>query len=79
MFEYHSQQVHTQFHRGKGKTRVQTVSIRGKKGHKSVEYRDRSGRVTRRSKKALTAKEVSCIRKCQFIPGLFRDCEKCLK
>jgi hypothetical protein len=22
---------------------------------------------------------MNCIRKCQFIPGLFRDCEKCLK
>lgn len=76
MFEYHSQQIHSSFVRGKGRTKVQTVSIKGKKGTKSVEYRDRQGRVTRKSSKRLTKKEMDCIERCQFIPGLFKDCQR---
>jgi len=79
MFQYHSQQVHSDFKNGKGRTKIQTVSIRGKKGYKSVEILDKSGRVTKKSKKTLNKKEMNCIQKCQFIPGLFRDCEQCLK
>ena len=78
MFEYHSQQVHSDFKNSKGRTKIQTVSIRGKKGTKSVKICDRSGRVTKKSSKKLSKKEMECIRKCQFIPGLFRDCEQCL-
>jgi hypothetical protein len=79
MFEYHSQQIHSDFKNSKGRTKIQTVSIRGKKGKKTVQICDRSGRVTKKSSKSLTKKEMKCIQKCQFIPGLFRDCEKCLK
>jgi hypothetical protein len=79
MFEYHSVQSHSDFHNGKGRTKIQSVTIKGKKGHKSVQIRNKSGRVTKKSKKNLTKKEIDCIRKCQFVPGLFRDCEKCLK
>ena len=74
MFEYHSQQVHSDFKNSKGRTKIQTVSIRTK----SVKICDRSGRVTKKSSKKLSKKEMECIRKCQFIPGLFRDCEQCL-
>ena len=79
MFEYHSQQVHSDFKNSKGQTKIQTVSIRGKTGKKSVQICNRSGRVTKKSSKKLSKKEMECIRKCKFIPGLFRDCEKCLK
>jgi len=79
MFEYHSVQSHSDFKNRKGRTKIQSVSIRGKKGTKSVQIKDRAGRVTKKSSKKLSKKEMECIRKCQFIPGLFRDCEKCLK
>jgi hypothetical protein len=52
------------------------VSIRGSKGFKEVSVLTNGRRKT--SKKKLSKKEMECIRKCQFIPGLFRSCEKCL-
>ena len=33
---------------------------------------------TRKSKKPLTQKQIHCIKKCQFIPGLFKDCMECI-
>lgn len=79
MFEYHSKQTHSEFTKGKGRTKVQSVTIKGNRGTKSVVIKNQSGRVTKKSTKRLTKKEMECIRKCQFIPGLFKDCESCLK
>ena len=79
MFEYHSKQSHSEFTKGKERTKIQTVTIKGKRGTKSVVIKNQSGRVTKKSTKRLTKKEMECIRKCQFIPGLFKDCESCLK
>lgn len=79
MFSYNSVQTHSEYKNGKGQTKTNRVTIRGKKGFKMITIRNKSGRVTRKSKKALTKKEISCIKKCQFIPGLFKDCHKCLK
>lgn len=76
MFRYDSTQVHSDQHNGSLHTKTQRVTIRGKKGHKEVMIVKNGRKNT--SKKKLTAKEIACIRKCQFIPGLFRDCEKCL-
>lgn len=67
--------MHSSFTRGKGRTKIQTVSIKGKKGTKTVEIRNSSGRVTQKKSKPLTKKEMECIRRCQFIPGLFSDCK----
>lgn len=78
MFEYNSVQTHSDFIRGHGQTKTQRVTIRGKTGYKSVTVRNKAGRVTRKSKKRLTQKEIACIKRCQFIPGLFKDCQKCL-
>ena len=75
MFVYNSVQTHSEFNRGKGRTKTSRVTIRGKTGFKMVTIRGKSGRVTRKSKKRLTQKEIKCIQKCQFIPGLFRECE----
>jgi hypothetical protein len=79
MFVYNSVQSHSDFKNGKGRTKTQSVTIKGKTGYKSVQYSNLSGKVTRKSRKKLTKNEINCIRKCKFIPGLFKDCEKCLK
>ena len=78
MFEYHSEQTHSEFIKGKGMTKTHRVTIKGKKGYKLVELKNKSGKITQKSKKALTKKEISCIKRCEFIPGLFKDCERCI-
>ena len=77
MFVYNSTQTHSEFKRGVGQTKTKKVTVRGKTGYKMVTIR-KSGRVTRKSKKRLTQGEIKCIKRCQFIPGLFKDCEKCV-
>lgn len=79
MFVYNSIQTHSEFKKGKGQTKTNHVKIRGKSGFKMVTIRNNSGKILKKSKKRLTRKEVGCIKRCQFVPGLFRDCEKCLK
>lgn len=79
MFVYNSVQTHSNFKNGKGRTKTNRVTIRGKTGYKMITVRNRSGRVTKKSKKSLTKKEIACIKRCQFVPGLFKDCESCLK
>ena len=78
-FAYHSEQVHSSFHNGEGQTKVNVVNIRNGKGTKSVTMRNKRGKVVSKSTKALTQKEIDCIRNCQFIPGLFRDCQSCME
>lgn len=78
MFAYHSVQSHSEFNKGEGRTKVTEVHIKGARGHKSVTVRNRAGKKIKSSKKRLTRKEVNCIKRCQFIPGLFKDCEKCI-
>ena len=51
--------------------------IRGKSGYKSVTIQINGRKKT--SKRKLTKKEIDCIRRCQFIPGLFKDCESCVR
>ena len=75
-FSYHSEQVHSTFEKGKGTTRRNVVSIKNGKGTKSVEEYSADGTRKSRKEKQLTAKELECIKKCQFIPGLFKDCIK---
>ena len=77
MFVYNSTQTHSEFKRGVGQTKTKRVTVRGKTGYKMVTVR-RLGRITRKSKKRLTQSEIKCIKRCQFIPGLFKDCEKCV-
>jgi len=78
MFIYNSTQTHSEFKRGVGQTKTKRVTVRGKTGYKMVTIRGRGGRVTKKSKKRLTQSEIKCIKRCQFIPGLFKDCEKCV-
>ena len=74
MFQYNSVQMHSDLHKGKRRNKTQRVSIKGSKGFKQVTIQALGK--SRTSKKPLSKKEIQCIRKCQFIPGLFRDCEK---
>lgn len=76
MYRYNSVQTHTQILNGKSQTKTNRVSIKGKNGYKMVTVRNNKG--TRKKKKKLTRKEMNCIKKCEFVPGLFSDCEKCL-
>ncbi len=77
MFRYNSVQTHSEYKNGKQQTKTQRVVIKGKTGYKMVST-NRSGK-TRKSKKRLTQKEITCIRKCQFIPGLFKECHDCIQ
>jgi hypothetical protein len=77
MFTYTSEQTHSDLVKGKQQMKIKRVTIRGTSGHKSV-ITQVNGR-KRTSKRKLTKKEIQCIRRCQFIPGLFKDCESCVK
>lgn len=79
MFEYNSVQTHSDFKNGKGQTKTNRVTIKGKSGYKMITLRNQSGRVTKKSKKRLSQKEIKCIQRCQFVPGLFKDCQQCLQ
>jgi hypothetical protein len=78
MFIYNSTQTHSEIKNGKMKTKTKRVTIRGKTGYKMVTLRS-NHKVLKKSKKRLTQKEIKCIQRCKFIPGLFKDCEKCIK
>lgn len=76
MFNYNSIETHSEFKNGKSQTKTRRVTIHGKSGYKMLTIR-KSGK-TKKSKKRLTKKEINCIKKCQFIPGLFKDCQECI-
>lgn len=82
MFRYTSVQTHSEFKNGKGKTKTQRVNINGNKGYKMVTVLNKTSKNDRKKckkyKKRLSKKEIKCIKKCQFMPGLFNDCEKCI-
>ncbi len=75
-FSYNSVQTHIVYKDNKPQRKTRKVQITNGKGFK--ETVTSNGRQTRRSRKALTKKEISCIRRCQFIPGLFKSCDKCV-
>lgn len=74
MFVYNSVQTHSD----NGIIKTNRVKIKGNVGLKMVTIRNKSGKTTKKSKKRLTRKEIGCIKKCKFVPGLFKDCHKCL-
>jgi len=76
MFHYNSVQTHSDTVQGKIRTKTQRVTIRGKSGYKAVTIRNQGKKKT--SKKRLTQKEIACIRRCKFIPGLFNECNSCI-
>ena len=74
MFVYSSNQVHHILKNRKKYTRRNIVSIKNGKGFKALEIIDEKGRYYK--KKPLTTKELKCIERKEFIPGLFKDCIK---
>ena len=74
---YHSEQTHIEYVNGKQKERRQIVDINGKNGTKTVIV-TRNGK-KQKSTESLSPKEIECIRKCQFMPGLFKSCDKCIR
>jgi hypothetical protein len=78
-FTYHSEQVHSLYNSGKGKTRRNIVDIQNGKGMKAVEEYTVDGKRISRKEKLLTDEEMRCISKHKFIPGLFKDCIKALE
>ena len=74
---YHSEQTHIEFVNGVKQERRQIVDVNGTKGTKTVII-TRNGK-TKKSVKQLSAKEIACIRRCEFVPELFKDCEKCIR
>ncbi len=72
-FAYHSEQVHKVNVNGKSSTRRNIVHINNGKGYKELNTNGKSKR------KALTKKELSCIKKGKFVPGLFNDCVQPLR
>jgi len=75
--QYHSEQTHIEFVNGVKQERQQIVDVNGTKGTKTVIV-TRNGK-TKKSAKPLSSKEIECIRKCQFMPGLFNECDKCIR
>lgn len=73
-FSYSSEQVHSQFSKGKGQTRRNIVKIQDGKGTKAVEVYTAEGKLLQKREKHLTDKELHCIKTNKFIPGLFKDC-----
>jgi hypothetical protein len=62
------------YENGKGQTRRNIVSIQDGKGIKAVEVYTADGSQVSRKELPITAKEMECIQKNKFIPGLFKDC-----
>lgn len=75
-FAYKSHQVHSVSVNGKTVQKENNVVVTNGKGKKSVVVRE-NGK-TRKSEKSLNAKELRCIRKHRYMPGLFQDCVRLL-
>lgn len=73
MSVYDSVSTVSVYKKGKGTMKIQRVHLKNGKGFKELVYKQ-NGRVTRRSKKALTKGEVKCVRRCRFVPKLFKSC-----
>lgn len=71
-FSYKSHQMHFRAMNGTTKQQENIVNIKNNKGTKTVKVTE-NGK-TRKSTRTLTEDNINCIRKHQFIPGLFSDC-----
>jgi hypothetical protein len=70
-FVFNSNQSHTVIKNGKRFTRRNNVSVSGNKGSKEVQI-VKPGKKAKKTRKALTKREISNIRKGVFMPSLFR-------
>lgn len=71
-FSYKSHQVHYSSVNGESRQQENTVNISKGKGTKTVKV-TQNGK-TRKTSRKLTDNDIECIRRHQFIPGLFSDC-----
>lgn len=73
---YYSETISYSSNPGENKPhgRRNIVSIESGKGTKSVEFLNRSGRVSKKSTRKLSSSERKKILKNEFIPGLWSDC-----
>lgn len=71
-FTYKSHQMHVSSLNGKTKQQENIVNIKNSKGTKTVKLTE-NGK-TRKTTRTLTEDNIQCIKKHQFIPGLFSDC-----
>jgi hypothetical protein len=55
-------------------TRRNNVVVHGNKGTKSVAILNSDGKEISKKVLPLTQNEIKCIRRNEFIPGLFKDC-----
>ena len=55
-------------------TRRNNVVVHGNKGTKSVAILNSAGKEISKNVLPLTKNEISCIRRSEFIPGLFKGC-----
>ena len=76
-YKYVSEQSHSEYNNGKKRMKTQRVVIHGKKGYKEVTVITNGKRTT--SRKKLNKKELACIRRCEYMPGLFKQCEQCIQ
>ena len=71
-FSYKSHQMHFSSVNGETRKQENIVNITNGKGTKTVRI-NQNGK-TRKVTRKLTDENIECIRKHQFIPGLFNDC-----
>ena len=71
-FTYKSHQMHFSSINGNTRQQENIVNIKNNKGTKTVKLTE-NGK-TRKATRTLTEDNITCIRKHQFIPGLFSDC-----
>ena len=65
--------------KGKGTVKIERVHVKNGKGYKEVVHQH-NGRVTRKSRKPLTGKELKSVCTYKFVPNLFRPCnQECLR
>ena len=79
MFAYTSVQTSMDTEGGRVRTKTRRVKIQNSRGFKEITYKLKTNgkfRTTRKSRKPLTKKEITCIRRCKFVPGLFKSCEE---
>lgn len=75
VFNYISEQVHQEIGpKGRGITKIRRVTVRNGKGFKEVILKDQGGK-TRSTRKRMSKKEVSAIKKGEYLPALFKTCE----
>jgi hypothetical protein len=74
MFTYKSTEIKSISKNGSNRTtRRNNVTVKGRQGTKSVSFM-KNGKKVHTKTIPLTNKEIACIMRREFVPGLFKDC-----